>query len=344
MTKYKRGMVSPFSLFAIMYISRILVVFTVSNSYISGEYTSDLIISAIIGLILTLLTSIPILYCSKKELFFNSKFSSNIYSLYFIYICAINVSTFSFFACSELDKNAKTFFFSALIIIACAYASFLGIEAISRFASFVLFIVLIGIFSIVILSGGEFSLLNLFPFTINNEKNILYNSLIFLSDTSEILLLPVLKEKINGKIFKPFYFAIVLSFITTIFMLFSAICSLGDAARLSTYPLFAMAQISTFDTFERLDSIYIAFWIFSAFLKTSVYIYCASILLKCKNKTTFKNKNIFCSIIIFLISLFLTSNNVFEKDESFAIIIPFIIFALIIPIFNIIKFKMKGKS
>lgn len=340
MTKYKRNMISPFNLFAIIFVCRLLVAFTASTGFIVGEYTPDIVISAIIGLVIVFVISIPCFYVSKNRNMFENKWISNLYSFYFIYVGAISVSKFSYFASNELDPSAKIIFFSAMIIIACTYTATLGIESISRFASFVFIIVLLGAISIALLSSSSFSILNLFPFTKNPIKTILINSLIITADTNELILFLALSPKVNGKTKKPLYFGILFSILAIIIMILVTIASLGDAATLSAYPIFAMAQISTFEFFERLDSVYMAFWIFAAFLKVSVYLYSSSILFK---KGSHKNKCIFSGIAMFLLSFIMINFNLFAKIQKAALIIPFFVFALVIPLLQII-FNKKSKG
>lgn len=340
MTKYKRGMISPFNLFAILFVCRLLVAFTASTGFIVGGYTPDIVISAIIGLVLVLILSIPCFFAVNNRNMFENKWISTLYAFYFIYIGSISVCKFSYFASTELDPSAKIIFFSAMIILACTYTATLGIESISRFASFVFIVVLLGAVSICVLSSSSFSIINLFPFTKNPASTVLINSLIITADTNELILFLALSPKVNGKTKKPFYFGIILSILTIIIMILVTIGSLGDAATLSAYPIFAMAQISTFEFFERLDSVYMSFWIFAAFLKTSVYIYAASSLIKCGKH---KNKCKFTGALMFTLSFIMINFNLFAKIEKAALIIPFFIFALLIPLTQII-FKKKSKG
>lgn len=340
MTKYKRNMISPFNLFAILFVCRLLVAFTASTGFIVGEYTPDIIISAVIGLVIVLIISIPCFYVSTNKKMFDNKWISTLYAFYFIYVGSISVSKFSYFASTELDPTVKIIFFAAMLILTCTYTATLGIESISRFASFVFIIVLLGAVSIGILSSRSFSILNLFPFTRNPMSTVLMNSLIITADTNELILFLALSPKVNGKTKKPFYLGITLSILTIIIMIFVTIGALGDAATLSAYPIFAMAQISTFEFFERLDSVYMAFWIFAAFLKTSVYLYTASHLLK---KGSHKGKCVFSGIIMFVLSFIMINYNLFTKIQKAALIVPFFVFALIIPITQII-FKKKSKG
>ena len=93
----------------------------------------------------------------------------------------------------------------------------------------------------------DFSILNLFPFTKNSITDIFVNSLSFACETSEILLLLVLAPKVNGKVEKPFYLSLVLSFIVCGLLFFFSIGVLGNTASLSSFPFYELSQISKFD-------------------------------------------------------------------------------------------------
>lgn len=337
-------MISPFNLFAIIFICRLIVVFTASTGFITGEYSPDIMISAVISIVLVFLISIPIIYAVnyKKDIFSN-KFISTLYGLYFIYVGTVNVSRFSYFAATTNEQQSgNIIIFAALLVVACAYAATLGIEAISRFASFIFVVVTLGVLSIITLSVREFSIVNLFPFSKNPMPTVLMNALIFTADSSEIVLFLALASKVNGKKNKPFYWGISLSVFATILLIFFTIGSFGDAANLSAYPIFAMSQISTFETFERLDSVYMAFWIFATFLKTAVYLYAASIMFK---TGSFKGRCVFSGVLTFAASYLFLNNNLFAKIEKSALIIPFIVFAFVIPcLYLIFHKKSKGEK
>ncbi len=99
MTKYKRGKISPFSLFAMFVVSRVLVVFTVCNVTSLGKYSSDLLISVGIGLALSVILSLPIVYLIKKNKnILEQKWLSVLYGLYFLFLGAVSIGRFSFFA------------------------------------------------------------------------------------------------------------------------------------------------------------------------------------------------------------------------------------------------------
>ncbi|MDE6384759.1 MAG: hypothetical protein K2L36_01265, partial [Eubacterium sp.] len=118
--KFKRGKISPYSLFAMFFVCRVLVVFTVCNVTSLGNYSSDMLISLGLGLILTLLISIPAVYASnQKRDLLQPKWISILYGIYFLYLGAVTIGRFSFFASMELNENTQSLFLASFIILAC---------------------------------------------------------------------------------------------------------------------------------------------------------------------------------------------------------------------------------
>ena len=341
MTKYKKGKISPFSLFAMFFVSRVLVVFTVCNVTSLGTYSSDLLISTGIGLVLAVLLSLPIIYSVKKQRnLLQQKWLSVMYGIYFMFLGAVSIGRFSFFASMELNENTQSLFLATIIIVACIYAAWLGLEPVSRFGSFIFVVTVIGIISVVGFGMPDFSILNLFPFSQNRVPDVFINALSFACETSEIILLMVLAPKVNGNIEKPFYFSMIFSFVVCALLFFFSLGVLGDTASLASFPFYELSQISKFDESERLDSVYTAFWIFAVFLKGTLFIYSASKCFKIKGK----GKGCVAAGIGTLIFIWLIAElRFFLRVQNWFIIIPFLVFAFVIPVLCLV-FRKKSKG
>lgn len=341
MTKYKKGKISPFSLFAMFLVCRVLVVFTVCNVTSLGSYSSDLLISVGIGLVMAILLSLPIIFLiKKKKNLLEQKWLSVIYGIYFMFLGAVSIGRFSFFASMELNEQTQAYFIAAIIIVSCMYAAWLGIEPVSRFGSFIFILTIIGIISIAVFGIQNFSFLNLFPFTRNSVSDIFINSLSFACETSEIILLLALAPNVNGGVEKPFYYSVILSFIVCGILFIFSIGVLGDTASLSSFPFYELSQMSKFDESERLDSVYTAFWIFAVFLKGTLFIYSSAQCLKPKGKG---KGCVISGIGTFLIILIIAKFRFFLRVQNWFIIIPFLVFAFVIPVLYLI-FRKKSKG
>ena len=340
MTKYKRGMISPFTLFAMLFVSRVLVIFGVCNTNFAGTYAPDMIISLAIGFAIALALCAPIVYAANKHKnLLKPKWLSVIYGVYFLYLGAVSVGRFSFFASMEMNVKSKAIFHALLIILAGAYAAWLGIEPISRFGSFIFGVTVVGIVGVVAFGVKDFSILNLFPFTKNSTVEIMENAVDFACETGEIILLAVLAPKVNSKINKAFFAAIALSFAVCGLLFVYSSGVLGDIAGIAAFPFYDLSQLSRLGN-ARLDSVYTAFWIFAVFLKCALFIYCAS---ECFG---FKKKETSCAVSaigMFAIIFVLSELEFYLHSQILAIVIPFIIFSFIIPIIRLI-FTKKTKG
>lgn len=341
MTEYKKGKISPFSLFAMFVVSRVLVVFTLCNVTSLGNYSSDMLISLAIGLVLALLISVPVLYSVKSgKNPLQTRWIAILYGIYFLFLGAVSIGRFSFFASMELNENTQSLFLATLIIAACIYAAWLGIEPVSRFGSFIFAVTVIGIICVVGFGMQSFSVLNLFPFTKNETPDILVNSLSFACETSEIILLMVLAPQVNGNIKKPFYWSVVLSFIICGLLFFFSLGVLGNTGTVASFPFYELSQISKFDESERLDSVYTAFWIFAVFLKGTLFIYSAADCFKIKGRGKgCVAAGVGALAFVWLIAQF----RFFLRVQNWFIIIPFVIFAFVIPVLYLV-FRKKSKG
>ena len=333
-------MISPFTLFAMVFVSRVLVIFGVCNTNFAGLYAPDLLISLGLGLVIALVMCAPIVYAANKQKeLIRPKWLSAIYGVYYLYLGAITVGRFSFFASMEMNVKSQALFHALLIILAGTYAAWLGIEPISRFSSFIFGVTVLGIILIVAFGIKDFSILNLFPFTKNSTAQILENSLDFACATGEIILLAVLASKVNGKINKPFFFAIALSFASCGFLLIYCLGVLGDAASVAAFSFYDLSQMSKFGN-VRLDSVYTAFWIFAVFLKCALYVYCGSECFR------FKKRGVSCAVAaigMFAIIFVLSELEFYLHSQILAIVIPFILFVFVIPVLSLI-FTKKSKG
>ena len=340
LTEYKRNMIAPLNLFFLFTVSRMLIVFTISSVVLKSTYSFDIIISIAASFVIIMLLSIPVIKLieSNKNVS-NSKIIAFAYGIYFIYAGSINVSKFAMFSSTELNQNAKLLFLAATMIAACIYAASLRIEAISRFGSFVFVLMVLGVVGLTGFCAKDFSSLNLFPIVQNSKMQMLNNMLFSVASTNELLLIFVLAPKVNGKIKKPFYFSMVLSYLIAMLMVVLVIGVLGDTASLVSYPVFEASELAKLGTNERLESIFIALWIFAIFLKTTLYLYCASQCFKGKKAGT---KCVACGCVMLLAAWLILSGNAYDRLENIFVIIPYFVFAAVIPCGYLIFGKRKS--
>ena len=334
MIKYKKGKIAPLNLFFMLFVSRAIIGFTVSSSALNSRYSSDLVYSTFIALFITALVSLPAVVCAAKgKSITNNKILSAFYGLYFIFSGAVNIVKFAVFSSSELNRSAKIAVLAGFMVIACTYAASLGIEAVSRFGSMVFVITLIGVAGVIIQGAGDFSYLNLFPVTQNSGESILNNIIFSVCSTNEIVLFIALAPKVNGKTAKPFYFSLSASYLVMILLIAFTVGVLGDTASLSAYPIFEVAQISKLGSGERLEAVFTAFWIFAAFLKVTLFIYCAGESFSCRRK---RLKFAACGAAVFAVSAVFLYGSALNGKWQTVLYPAFALFAFVLPLLYLI--------
>ena len=278
----KRGVISNYQLFFIFLVSRAVVALTFYQAILIGGVSPDSLISSFIALFLNLLLCVPSFLCvkySKNPL--KTKFGRALYLLYFVFYASINISRYAFFACDKTLHSQSPLLFIIVMAAAASYASYLGIEALGRF-SVLCAVTSIGVLIIIIfLNFKNFRPINFMPFFDNGKKDILLNSLIFSSNSIEGALYLKLSDRCSEKSAKPLFFGIIASYAAIALMILFCVGVLGKAAKLFSFPIYTLFQMTAFKSFSRLDIIYSAFGFFALFSKCSLLIYCAKEVFPC---------------------------------------------------------------
>lgn len=322
------------NLFFLLFVSRTLIGFTVSSAALKSRYSLDLVYSTFIALFITALVSLPAVICAAKgKSVTDNRILSSVYGLYFIFSGSVNIAKFAIFSSTELNQSAKIAVLAGFMIVACTYAASLGIEAISRFGSMVFVITLIGMAGVIAEGASDFSFLNLFPVTQNPNENIVRNILFSVCSTNEIVLYIALAPKINGKTAKPFYFSLGASYLAAMVLIAFAIGVLGDTASLTAYPLFEVSQLSKLGSGERLEAVFTALWIFTAFLKVTLFLYCAGISFAGRRKWI---KFTACGAAMFAVSAVFLYGSVLDSNQEIILYPAFAVFAFVLPLLYLI--------
>lgn len=339
MTQAKRDKVAPISIFFLLYISRIVVSLTSAQSVTTGIMQTDILMSILISMGITLILSIPAIFCYiKHKSPFDIKWVGLFYSLYFIFLAGVNISRFSYFASTTLNPDAKAWVFSIIIVACACYGAYLGIEGLSRFSAFAFILLAAAILVAVFCNIRNFEVINLYPVIHNDSDKILKNVIYMTSSSSELILFLCLSRKVNGKALKPFLWSIVAAFCTIFILFLFVIGVMGDAASLQAFPLYTLFQLAKVGLLERIDVLHISFWIFGIFIKSVLLIYCSGIAFPLMKNST---KCIISSVLTLILSILLTEYVSVVTVSPFAYVIPFVIFCVMIPILTLI-FKKRN--
>lgn len=263
-----RGKISPLGLFYILFICRIVVSLTSTHSVSKTEINSQALISYILAMLLTVVFSLPAIFCCKKgKNPIDVKCVSKLYYAYFLIVASVSVSRFSYFASTTLNPEKQGWLFALIVCICAFYGAFLGIEALSRFSAFCFVLLGLAVVSVILCNFNTFREINFYPVITSSKFDLIENAVVFASNTSEIAMFLAIFPKVNGRCERTYIRSVCLSFLTVFILLYFAIAVMGKSAAIRNFPFYSFFQISKFGTFERLDVLHISFWIMGVFVK-----------------------------------------------------------------------------
>lgn len=337
---YKRNKISPSGLFFMLYISRLVVSLTNIQSVTLGTVSTDILISVLLSLGITLLLSLPAVYCYKTHKSpFDVKWLGPLYFLFFIFMAGVNISRFSYFASTTLNPETQAWVFAFFIALCACYCAMLGVESLSRFSFFAFVLMVTALFIMMISNVKGYEEINLYP-VVNNSKELIFRNALFLtSNNIEIAVFLCLADRINGGPVRSFVSSVTASNTTIFVLLLFMTAILGDSASLQSFPIYVLFQLSKITGLERLDILHMSFWIMAIFLKTVLLIYCSSLSVK---KIKNKYKCMAGAAGTFLISLLLIESGASSNIKPVMIILPFAVFCVIIPLLTLIFKKKNG--
>lgn len=323
------GKIPPYALFFVLYISRVIVSLTNIQSVSVGKVNTRLLLSIALGMVLTVVLSLPAYFCTKTDnLLQRNKFISLLYVVYYVYFCGVNICRFSYFAASRMSVTKPVIFFVVLITIAVAYCSSLGIEAVGRFGFFCGLIVVAVVATVLVLNIRSFHAINFFPLGDSAQNTVLMNALIFCSNSNEPVILLALGKRTNGDIALPYFGSVIASFFSVLLLIAWSIGVMGSGATMQAYPVFTLFQLASIGSFSRLDIVHVAFWILALLVKASVLVLSAA---DCIGSGAKKSVilSFVCGAIAVGIVQFLGTD--MTEIARWVNIVGFVIFALVLP-------------
>ena len=330
MTLAKRDKIAPVSIFFLFYISRMVVSLTSIQSVTTGLMKTDILVSIILSMVCVLVLSAPVIYCIKKHKSpFDIKWIGFLYSLYFIFIASVNISRFSYFASTILNPDSRAWLFCVVVAVCAFYGAYLGIEGLSRFSAFVFALLVLSIGTALAFNIKNFEPVNLHPAITNDTQTILKNVAFITSGTPEIAAYLCLSKKVNGCANRSFARSVCMSFLSIFLLFFVLIGVMGDGASLQSFPLYTLFQLAKTGIFQRIDVLYISFWIMGIFVKAVLFVYCASISFKpMKNRT----KCAVSAVLAAVASIIFTQFVQIGEAPIWIYAVPFLVFCVIIPV------------
>lgn len=337
MTKSKKGQISPIQLFFIFFVSRSVVSLTYVQAVSVGSFNTDVLISFGISYFATLLLSVPVILCIKKG---RNATLPLVYIVYYLFFSSITVSRFSYFASIRMNPKIPMVLFIIVSMVAIAYGAYLGLEGLGRFSSFCGGVLVAVLLVVLVCNFSNFKVLNLYPIFENSPKDMALNTLLFSCNAVEPALLFPLAKNTNGNSIKPYFAGISVAYLVVFLLLLFCCGVFGAGADLQAFPIYALFQMASIGDMSRLDIFHTSFWVFAVFLKTSVLVYSASVLIK---KYTYKNKVLVLSAISTVMSIVINQviGTAIVGVSKIITVLMFVICVIILPIIALIFRKGK---
>ncbi len=277
--------ISARGFFSLLFISRTLSAALHVVSTEDAFSDSDLIIRSMAAIPIVLVTALPGYWYVKR---FKDKdavdmgmsvspvFGKAIAALYWlsaIYIALRILSRYDLFASSVMFPETDMSLFLLILIIACAYASSLGLRALGR-SSLILLIMFIGVTALTLFAViPEIKFLNMTPLFTDGTGVFLKDCVVSASYSLDIGLIPFFMSRIKGDIRKPFFIWLIASAFFVSVVSFFVVTTLGEYANTQLFPSFSVSSLAKIGTFERLDSLETSLWLSGMVLKLSFLLF-----------------------------------------------------------------------
>ena len=342
----KEGKISTSQMFSVLFLCRIISLFTFmlpSASYLpAGDHVIAALTVGLFEIVYSLIIFL-ILRINKKGLIIETaqfssilaKISSIVYCLCFIWFAGIGVARFELFLSTVMFPNSELYFMIFLLLGASFYSSLKGTEAIGRASAVLSMILVASVIFVLTAVAGDFEITNLQPILTKGVTPVLSFSFYTSVRTVELITILINAPKVNGSIKKMTLLWIVfLAIIITIILIF-LLGVTGEYGNDQIFPLYTLTVIAKFGIFERLDDILTGIWVFCIFIQVSYLINTCYIALEQSFKQVKKiPSGLICSTGIFVVYLISSQTvSVFSEIVSSKIMeIMFILLLAVIPL------------
>ena len=278
----KKGRVTVFQFFALLFTARVLIVLFINGSFTGGNHFLDNVISCLLGALANCVLALPLYFLYRAQPAVSvpagtvqlahkaGRLAPAYYTVYFVLIDSIYLSLFQLFMANVMEPNAVTWVLGLVTVAAACYAACLGLEAIVRAAVVMMVIVLLG--TALILSGlfGRMDWLHLRPLFFEGPRQALQGCIVALGFGSELPALAILMPHVKGKRLRGFLWWNALTYGFTALVIFAAVAACGDYLNNQLFPLYTAASVAHLSILERMDVLFVIAWMGGLFLKLAV--------------------------------------------------------------------------
>lgn len=351
----KRPCISVGQMFALLFVSRMVITITYGNLLIGDSDIWDHLISAGISFVLTFVLIIPtytlFLMDKHMNIFDNMRDLMGklgcififTYALYFIIITLHTLTIFDDFISNAVNPPISIPLLSIFLIFSSCYGAYKGLEALGRTCTFIIVATVISLLFLSISLISSIEPINFRPLLYDGYESAIEGTIYMLSQSSCLVAMGVLFPMAKGSKIKGIIFwnsGVYLTFATLIAL---AVGTMGDFINTQIFPIYTATSIGKFGSFRHLDSIYLGIWMSGIFIKTSLFLLLsAEGMGKIWGEKFRKKFIIFVGVIFSIVSLFIGNLNELKKTSVTIFLLIFLIFAtILVPCLLLILKKRK---
>ncbi len=356
----KKYVVTTTQMFALLFLSAIVVGLTYNLPMSKSNNLQDHIASAFIAMGLSFVLIMPVykLYqinnamnIADSCMWLFKKFGIVfliVYGLYYIFASCYILSLFNIFVGNIMSLNVSPFFLTLAVVVTASYAACKGIEGIARGGIIIFFIICIAIIFIVITLIPQVDIMNYSPLLYKNMDETLNGVFYILSLAFYIPLAGILFPFIKGNVKKTVCILNFSVYGILILAMFIVSGALGDYLKTQTFPIYSATSVAEIGVFRRLDAVYLGIFTMGLFITISLFLLAFYLVMK-KMLGEKRGKFIVAlgDILVLLISLVLPLfSNLFYNMKFillFTILTSFFIPIILLIRYNILKKKGEVK-
>lgn len=357
-----KSIITAGQLFGMLFISRMIVNMTYNPLLTGGESMWDHILSSAISFVLVFAMVVPVYkMCNMRGGIdvANASYAllgkagaviCIIYALYYAFISIYTLSLFDSFVSNAMSPKVPILALSFAVIIVSCYAAYKGIEGIARASFLILILIVIALLFIAFALLPQIDYRNFTPFMYDGSKQTVNGVILMLSRTACIPAMAMLLPTVKGNKKRGLIVWNTAVYVTIAILITVIVGSLGDYLKTQSFPIYTATCIAEIGILQKLDVLYLGFWIMGLFVKMSLFIYLTAACMRRILGEKASKVSIFISgIIIAVLSYFISGHKEFIAlvYNLRAIMVFTLITAIIIPltllIINSIKCRRSCK-
>lgn len=353
----KSGNISAGQVIILLFVSRCFNIFNFVPVFAQQSESGAILLGNILAVGIQLLIMIPSLILFGR--FENQNVITVAYNkwrplgwifaiLYFTIIllqAAGSLIGFEYFMTNAVYTNASILAIVLSMSVVSFWCARNGLEGIAR-SSIIFFVFLLAsTLFITAASIEKIDLLNIHPILNDPVGSVIQVALTNTSRNPELFLLPLIYPKIKGSIKKCSIWYILAAFIMLEGLDFLLLSILGDYGFTQTFPYYTLASIADTALLQRLDSLHMMVWVFTAFIHTALLIvignYCIRMVLPQKaHKFTLPVMFLVCTTIATVFGYHM--DILYRTNTSSSVVILFLV--AVPPLLMLLITKRKKKE